>query len=313
MDEFELIDRYFRRTVGHGVALGIGDDGAVLNVPNGRQLVAVVDTTVAGVHYPDNLPAADIGYRAVAVNLSDIAAMGATPSWMTLALTLPASDPDWLEQFASGMFAAADAYGVALVGGDTTRGSQTVVSVQLLGHAASHAILKRSGARPGDGIYVSGTLGDAAAGLQLLQKGEAGDFLKERFRRPEARVTLGQAVASIAGAAIDISDGLAADLDRILTASGVGATVDRQALPLSAELLAWAGADEARRLALTGGDDYELCLAVPAVDEAEFQRLARQAGVSVTRIGVAEATPGLRISTGGADVRPLKEPGFRHF
>ncbi len=313
MNEFELIDRYFRRNTGRDVVLGIGDDGAVLTVPDGRKLVAVVDTSVAGVHYPEGMAAADIGYRALAVNLSDIAAMGATPAWMTLALTLPDSDTEWLQEFANGLFAAADEHHVSLVGGDTTRGSQTVISVQLLGHVAGDAILTRSGCVAGDGIYVSGTLGDAAAGLALLQKGQADEYLQDRFRRPRARVALGQACASLANAAIDISDGLAADLSHILAASGVGATIDLLALPLSAELQAYAGIDGARQLALGGGDDYELCLTVPAALDAGFRRAAKESAVAVTRIGTADAAEGLRQSVGGANIKPLQQPGFQHF
>ncbi|MEQ8206113.1 MAG: thiamine-phosphate kinase, partial [Woeseia sp.] len=312
IDEFELIDRYFRRERGAGVALGIGDDGALLNVPPGQQLVAVVDTSVAGVHFPTDLDPADIGYRAVAVNLSDLAAMGATPAWMTLALTLPASEPAWLEAFANGLFAAADEYDVALVGGDTTRGEQTVISVQLLGLLKNNTGLLRSGCRSGDGIYVSGTLGDAAAGLSLIQQTAVENELTARFRRPSARVKLGQAVNGVASAGIDISDGLYADLQRILVASGVGATIECRQLPVSSALLAYAGDESARRLALEGGDDYELCLTVPAAADAEFRRIAAQLGVAVTRIGSADNVPGMRLTDSGRAVE-FSSAGYRHF
>ncbi|ANO53050.1 thiamine-phosphate kinase [Woeseia oceani] len=312
IDEFELIDRYFCRETGAGVVLGIGDDGALLDVPSGQQLVAVVDTSVAGVHFPSGLDPADIGYRSVAVNLSDLAAMGAKPAWMTLALTLPASEPAWLEAFANGLFVAADEHGVALVGGDTTRGSQIVVSVQLLGLLPANTGLLRSGCQPGDGIYVSGTLGDAAAGLSLIQQAAAENELTARFRRPSARVQLGQAVNGIASAGIDISDGLFADLQRIVVASGVGATIERSLLPVSAALVDFAGEESARRFALEGGDDYELCLTVPVAKDAEFRQVAAGLGVAVTRIGSADNVAGLRLTDGGRVVE-YSSAGYRHF
>ena len=310
--EFELIERYFRRAADASVALGIGDDGALLELPPDRLLVAVVDTSVAGVHFPVGMDAADVGYRSVAVNLSDIAAMGATPAWMTLALTLPGADPSWLADFARGLFEAADQYGVALVGGDTTRGAETVISIQLLGHVSRNASMPRSGCKPGDRIYVSGTLGDAAAGLSLIQSAARENFLTGRFRRPSARVELGQAVANFTAAAIDISDGLYADLERILSASGTGATVERQDLPLSEQLLEFAGDAAARQLALTGGDDYELCLTVAPESDAGFRRAAAQVGVPVTCIGKADREPGLRLTDAGRAV-DFRDTGYRHF
>ncbi|MGB5247970.1 MAG: thiamine-phosphate kinase [Woeseia sp.] len=312
MHEFELIDHYFRRSGGRGVVLGIGDDGAILDVPPGRQLIAVVDTLVEGVHFPPELDARDIGYRAVAVNLSDIAAMGGEPAWMTLALTLPEADTSWLAGFAEGLFIAAAEHDVALVGGDTTAGGETVISVQLLGHIASGQFLTRSGCRPGDSIYVSGTPGDAAAGLALLQQGNSEHALAKRFCRPAARVQLGQAVANLASAAIDVSDGLCADLQRLLQASGCGATIEQQRLPLSPALLDHCGDADAARLALTGGDDYELLLTVNAEQEAEFLQAARKCDVSVTRLGVAEIDMGLRVTRNGQPIT-MNLAGYRHF
>ncbi len=312
MDEFELIARYFSRDGGAGVVLGVGDDGAVLELPADRRLVAVVDTLVDGVHYPAHFAAADVGYRAVAVNLSDIAAMGAEPAWMTLALTLPAVDTEWLAGFADGLYRAAGEHGVALVGGDTTRGAQTVISVQLLGHAAPAGVLTRSGCRPGDLLYVSGTLGEAAAGLESLQGGRDEVALEARFRRPVPRVALGRAVAGIAGAAIDVSDGLAADLGHVLAASGCGATLELERLPLSATLVAARGEERARALALTGGDDYELCLAVPAAAEEAFLAAARDCDTPVTRIGRARAEAGLVLTQNGEAVAS-PQGGYRHF
>lgn len=312
MDEFALIDRYFRRAGGAGVRLGVGDDAALLEVPAGRLLVAAVDTLVEGVHYPPSLAAADIGYRALAVNLSDLAAMGAEPCWATLALTLPAADADWLQGFADGLFEAAAAHDVALVGGDTTHGSQTVISLQLLGHVDPDRALTRAGCREGDLLYVSGTVGDAAAGLELIVAGEGQGDLQQRFRRPAPRVALGGAVAGLASAAIDLSDGLYADLSRLLAASGAGARVDWQALPVSAALRERAGDDAARRLALGGGDDYELCLAVPRDRAAEFEAAAAAAGATVTRIGEAVAGTGIALLNGGEPV-DYRHAGYRHF
>ncbi len=312
MDEFALIDRYFRRAGGSGVALGVGDDGAVLEPPAGRNLVAVVDTLVAGVHYPDDLPAADVGFRAVAVNLSDLAAMGAEPAWMTLALTLPAADADWLDAFAAGLFAAADEHGVALVGGDTTRGPATVVSVQLLGHTEPGRELRRAGARPGDLMYLSGHPGDAAAGLAAWQSGQRDGPLVGKFRRPAARVALGQAAAGLASAAIDVSDGLAADLGHVLAASGCAAVIDVEDLPLSDALLAAVGAERALDLALGGGDDYELCIAVPAGAEAAFREAAAATATPVTAIGRFREGAGLQFKRGGRRFEPGVR-GYRHF
>lgn len=314
MDEFELIDRYFSpcQGDGEGVVVGTGDDGAVLALSPGMLLVAVVDTLVEGVHYPRDFAAADTGYRAVAVNLSDIAAMGATPAWMTLALTLPAADEAWLADFSAGLYEAAAEHGVVLVGGDTTRGRETVISVQLMGQVERGRVLTRGGCRPGDLIYVSGTLGDAAAALDMQGRRRVDPLLAERLRRPAARVALGRAAAGIASAAIDISDGLAADLGHVLSASGCGATVELERLPLSAALAAACSTEQARRFALTGGDDYELCLAVPPAAERAFLGAALACETPVTAIGTAQARTGLQFTLDGSVVVP-DVGGYRHF
>ena len=241
MDEFEIIRRYFtRESADKDIRVGVGDDGAVLNPSPGRELVSVVDTLVFGIHYPTMLAAADVGYRAVAVNLSAIAAMGARPRWMTLALTLADSDPGWLDDFSRGLFAAADEHDLALVGGDTTRGSETVVSVNIIGDVETGKAMTRSGAKPGDAIFVTGTVGDAAAGLSILQSGlpesDDVDYLLKRFRRPQARVDAGAALSSIASAAIDLSDGLYTDLEKLLSASAVAGSLEISDIPLSAQL-----------------------------------------------------------------------------
>lgn len=318
MNEFELIDRFFlQREKGTGVVIGVGDDGAILTTEPDRRLVVVVDTIIAGVHYPPELPASDVGYRAVAVNLSDVAAMGGVPRWMTLALTLTEADESWLEDFARGLLAAAHEHDVALVGGDTTRGAQTVITVQLLGDVRTDAILTRDGANPGDGIYVTGTVGDAAAGLALLQAGggEAVDdagYLIGRFSRPAARVAVGASIGGIATAAIDLSDGLGTDLAKLLHASGLGGAVDLETLPLSSPLRRTFSAEQVQRFALDGGDDYELCFTASAADHERLTGLAAKHGTSITRIGTTERGTGLSCISNGVRV-PYEDRGYRHF
>ncbi len=310
MDEFALIRRYFT-DLGHaeGVVLGVGDDGAVLALPPGQQLVAVIDTIVAGTHFPLDTDPFDIGWRALAVNLSDLAAMGADPRWFTLALTLPAADEGWLAGFAAGLAALAQQAGVALVGGDTTRGPLTI-SVQAEGWVPAGQALRRAGARAGDGIYVSGMPGEAAAGLAVHQgrlPAVAGHAqLREHFFRPQPRLALGQALRGTASAAIDVSDGLLQDLAHILAASQAGARIDLAAIPVSAALRQAAG-EQALALALGGGDDYELCFTLPA------GRLLPASTVPLARIGTVTAEPGLRAVDAAGRETPLVASGYRHF
>ena len=307
MDEFELIRRFFSRpSDSPAVVAGVGDDGAVIKPPQGRELVTVIDTMVAGTHFPPAMSARDIGYRAVAVNLSDVAAMGAQPRWMTLALTLVEADADWLAAFADGVYEAAAEWGVALVGGDTTKGDQLVVSVQMSGDLVPGTAMYRSGAKAGDTVYVTGTVGDAAAGLRLLNDGVSEHFLARRFARPTARVRTGMALAGIANAAIDLSDGLVADLSKVLEASGVGAELDLQRLPLSKELLETVGREQALRDAMGGGDDYELCFMLPETT------LPEAIEAEVTAIGRITAEPGL-LCRDGDTVVPFDDTGYRHF
>ncbi|MDH4072176.1 MAG: thiamine-phosphate kinase [Gammaproteobacteria bacterium] len=314
MDEFEIIRRFFTRTAGNpGVIVGVGDDGAILRPDPGRDLISVLDTLVAGVHFPEVFSPDDIGYRAVAVNVSDIAAMGGRPRWMTLGLTLHEVDARWLDGFASGLFVAASEYGVDLVGGDMTHGSEVVVSVQITGDIEAGKALKRGGAMPGHGIYVSGTPGDAAAGLALLQsnapRSEAADQLVWRFRRPLARVELGQSLCGSASAAIDVSDGLFTDLEKLLAASGVAGAIEVDNLPLSSELTELMDRDDAIRFALSGGDDYELCFTGPDEKMAE---VALRSGVKVTRIGEIGEGHGLACIRGGKHYH-YDDTGYRHF
>ena len=307
MDEFELIRRFFSRpSDSPAVVAGVGDDGAVLRPPVGRELVTVIDTMVSGTHFPADMSPRDIGYRIVAVNLSDIAAMGAEPRWMTLALTLVDADAEWLNEFAAGLYEAADEWGVVLVGGDTTRGEQLVVSVQMSGDLEPGTAMYRSGAKPGDTIYVTGTVGDAAAGLEQLSSGSSNHYLARRFARPSARVAAGRVLAGIANAAIDLSDGLVADLSKLIQASDVGAEIDVRCLPLSQELLDAVGREKALQYATGGGDDYELCFTVPE------SRLPAEIAPEVTAIGRITAAAGL-VCRDGDSVVPVDDTGYRHF
>jgi thiamine-monophosphate kinase len=325
LGEFDLIERYFRlpaerlRVQRGDVPLGIGDDAALLSLPPGRQLVAALDTLVEGTHFPPGAAPASIGHRALAVNLSDLAAMGATPAWYLLALTLPRAEAAFLEEFARGLLQLGDQHGMALVGGDTTRGS-LVVSVQALGTVANGAALTRSGGRPGDLLYVSGTPGDCAAGLALLLDPAAGGplaaaqrrYLQERFLYPTPRVALGQALAGLASACIDVSDGLAADAQRLARASGCAAQIDAGQLPLSRELLAFADESAARRLALTGGEDCELCFSLPPGKVAALEAALDSVKCGATCIGRLATGDQLEVSLQGRAL-PIDARGYDHF
>jgi len=270
--EFNLIYRYFSALGrGEAVDLSVGDDCALLNLAADERLATSVDTMVAGVHFlPDSFPE-DIGYRAVSTAASDLAAMGARPLGMTLALTLPEAEDFWLNAFSQGLAAAVTEYQLPLVGGDTTQGPLTI-TVQVLGAVPRGQALLREGARPGDLVCVSGTLGDAAAGLAFLQSAwqpsaEHGEYLLQRFYRPRARLTLGRELLGKASSAIDISDGLLADAGHIAAASGCRIRIEPDQVPLSEALLSYTDREQAVRWALTGGDDYELCFTLPPGSE----------------------------------------------
>lgn len=315
MDERALINTFFdrQRNRRDDVVLGIGDDGAVLRPQPGFDLVMATDCLAEGTHFPSGIPATAVGHRCLAVNLSDLAAMAAEPVWFSLALSLPKADPDWVSQFATGLFALADRYAVSLVGGDTVRGPLGA-TVTILGRVRPGCAVPRSGARPGDGIWVTGHPGDAVAGRLLLQETDsaaAATALRERFLYPEPRVREGIALAGLASAMLDISDGLDDDLRKMLSASGVGAELDAEDLPLSAELKSIRGPG-AVECALTGGDDYELCFTVPSPDEAHLREVSAQWSVTVTRIGTIVPGPDIRWRLHG---QPLAIPDstFRHF
>lgn len=311
MNEFELIRRYFRdRSTGPGVLAGIGDDCARVAVPTGHELVLTTDTLIGGRHFPEATPAYDIGWKTLAVNLSDLAAAGATPHWCQLALTLPTADEAWLQDFAAGFYDLADAAGIVLTGGDTTRGPLSL-TLTALGLVPSGQALSRRGARPGDGLYVSGTVGDAGLGLQLAlgqrTTAQQADRVLARLNQPVPRLTLGVFLRGLATSCIDISDGLLGDLAHIAEESGVGADLAVEDLPLSAALAALPAA-EAWPLALSAGDDYELLFTVP---DAQAARL-NEAPVPVSRIGTITDSGAVRVTVAG---QPFSLPvsGFDHF
>ncbi|MGN6314503.1 MAG: thiamine-phosphate kinase [Rhodanobacteraceae bacterium] len=324
MPEFDLIEIIrVRTTQPRGdVVLGIGDDAALLKPPLGQQLVACTDTLIAGVHFPPGTAPQDIGWKSLAVNLSDLAAMGATPAWVMLSLTLPQADLRFAEAFAEGFAQLARAHAVSLVGGDTTQGPLSI-TVSAFGFVPEGRALLRSGARVGDAVFVTGRLGDGAAALRLIRDSglgtrdsineQARSELLQRLNRPEPRIAAGLALREVASACIDVSDGLLADLGHICEASGVGAIVEADALPLSSAMLALFDTDQRRGFALAGGDDYELCFTA-GVDRADriaadFARL----GFGAARIGRIVAEPGVcaRDSNGNAVEPPRR--GWQHF
>jgi thiamine-monophosphate kinase len=317
-------------TAASPILLGIGDDAALLDLPPGEVLVTSVDTLVECVHYPEDTFPEDVGYRALAVAASDLAAMGASPLACTLALTLPAVDELWLQAFSEGLAQACAAFRLPLAGGDTTRGPGTVITLQVFGACPADAALRRDGARPGDQVCISGTLGDAAAGLAILEErwhpawpavaggaGEAGagtgaaateaaeateateaaEAPLARFLRPTPRLALGERIRGVATAAIDVSDGLLADLGHVAAASGVAIALDSAALPLSPALAA--AGEQGRAWALGGGDDYELAFTLPA--DASIPE-------GCTRIGEVREGAGLSV-----DGEPADASGYRHF
>jgi thiamine-monophosphate kinase len=315
LGEFDIIARYFAKQASRSdVLLGIGDDAAVLEVRADRRLVVAMDTIVEGVHFPAGIDAADIGYRAVAVNLSDLAAMGAVPEWMTLSLSLPQANESWLSGFAGGLFELAAMHGVALVGGDTVNGP-LVITVQVAGWVEPDRWLTRAGARPGDLVFVSGVPGEAAAGLaviqQRLQLDDSARHLQQRFLRPEPRVSLGRALRLLASAAMDVSDGLLTDLDKLCAASGCGAQIDIDALPRSPAMQQLFTPEDCVDYALAGGDDYEILFTVPAQRVAEVTSLSASLP-TCTQIGVITGGGGVECRLGKRSFT-VKRRGYDHF
>lgn len=367
--EDRLIETVFARhsADGDGVLIGPGDDAAMLRCPAGEHLLITTDTHNEGVHFPAGTPARSVGHRALAVSLSDLAAMAARPLWVVVSLSVRAADEDWLREFADGLYALADGHGVRVVGGDFVRGPLSI-TVTAQGSAREDAVMRRGGAGDGDGIWVSGFLGDAAAGLKILEQclsekadchggmassppwragtpalsgrtpsaaegtpsppgrspslqartssspGRRGESIEERLVRrfcyPQPRIELGRQLGEIATACMDLSDGLMTDLPRLLRSSGLKGRVETDNLPISGALRDFANPDDACRLALAGGDDYELCFTVHRENEYRLKSLSRE--LPLTRIGNLCQGEGLQVTRGGAIWEP-PDTGFRHF
>ena len=312
MTEDELIERFFASAGSRraDVVLGIGDDAAVLAPPVGRQIVSTVDTINENVPFPAGLPARFIGHRAMAVNLSDLAAMGAEPAWATLSLSIPNPDEEWLSEFSGSFLELAARFGVALTGGDTVRGPLSI-SVNLQGFVEPGQQITRAGACPGDAVFLTGSTGDAAAGLEKLETQLYCGALADKFLRPEPRVKIGRDLVGSASSAIDLSDGLVVDLGKLMTASGAAAILDLDRVPLSKSLLEVMDRDRARNLALMGGDDYELCFTLPAAKKALAEEIAKKHSVAVTCIGEVIAGSGVILCGEGADAD--QPAGWQHF
>ncbi|MEL6711355.1 MAG: thiamine-phosphate kinase [Pseudomonadota bacterium] len=316
--EFDVIRRYFQEATAarDDVILGIGDDCALLRIPPGQQLAVSMDTLVAGRHFVADANPTNLGHKALAVNLSDLAAMGATPAWVTLSLTLPAADTTWLTHFMQGFSALAATYQVQLIGGDTTRGPLSI-TVQAHGYVPPDQALRRAGARVGDNIYVSGTLGDAGLALAAQQgryplDAGARSSVQPHLDRPTPRVALGCALRQVAHAAIDISDGLGADLQHICTASGVVAQILAQHLPLSATVRAYIEQTQDWQLPVSAGDDYELLFTAARADEARIRQIARDLAVPVNCIGeITAAETMVMVLPDGTRCTP--GAGYDHF
>ncbi|MCC7327313.1 MAG: thiamine-phosphate kinase [Burkholderiales bacterium] len=321
MDEFALIERHFRRPLRDpAVRVGIGDDAAVVAPAPGCELAVAVDMLVEGRHFLPGADAAALGHKALAVNLSDMAAMGATPRWALLAGALPDDDERWLSAFTEGLFALAQQHGVALIGGDTTRGPRNLC-LTIIGELPAGTAITRSGASAGDDIHVSGSLGDAALALAALQQrtklGAATlATLRLRLETPEPRVVLGQRLRGIASAAIDVSDGLSGDLAHILEASSVGAEIELARLPCAPALsLRLASGERELALAclLAGGDDYELCFTAPPSARGRLADIAVELALTLTHVGTVTATPGLRVRDEHGSVLDALPRSFDHF
>ena len=318
--EFDLIARYFNRyrTARRDVQLGIGDDCALLTVAEKQLLAVSTDTLVEGIHFLKTIDPADLGYKALAVNLSDLAAMGADPAWVSLALTLPEVNTEWLEAFSDSLFDQLNYYGMQLIGGDTTRGPLSM-TLTIQGLVPVGRALTRSGAGVGDWIFVTGTLGDSAAGLAVVLEqlnitdDTTREFLLKRHLRPSPRVLQGQALRDLATSAIDLSDGLISDLKHILKASDCGARLDLDAIPFSDAMKSLGDPEQALKWALTGGEDYELCFTVPEINRGAVDAALSHLGVDFTCIGqIAPLSEGLKLMRAGSPVQ-LEWQGFDHF
>ncbi|MEO8459151.1 MAG: thiamine-phosphate kinase [Dokdonella sp.] len=326
MSEFDLIELMRTRCALQraDVRLGIGDDAAVVVPPGGHELIVCTDTLVSGIHFPASTSAADIGWKSLAVNLSDLAAMGATPAWALLALTLPNADRDFVEAFCDGFAAMAAQHHVSLIGGDTTRGPLTI-TVTALGFVPTDKAVRRDGARIGDEVHVTGVLGDAAAGLQVMNGrpyamdreapsvAELRRSLLAKLNRPQPQIAAGLALRGVASACIDVSDGLLADLGHVAAASAAAIEIESRHVPTSAALATLYGTNDRIPLQLAGGDDYELAFTVAPSRSAALTADLARIGCGSTRIGRVVAGTGVRaLDSDGNDIAP-KYQGWEHF
>ncbi len=314
--EFELIQKYFTRPAKR-VVLGVGDDAALVRVAPEYELAVSTDMLLVDRHFSPGDDPESLGHKTLAVNLSDLAAMGATPRWALLSLAVPEANENWLARFSTGWFALAEQHGVSLIGGDTTRGP-LAFSVTIMGEVARGQALRRSGAQVGDEIWVSGTLGDAALALAYLQRRiqitpHAAAAVLPRLHRPTPRVKLGQKLLALANSAIDISDGLLADLGHVLQASNVGAAIRLDAIPLSETLRVYWQEDAARQAALAGGDDYELCFTAKAKQHTAIVQLGKRLKLPLSCIGTITREPGLIVRDADNQVLNIEGTGFDHF
>lgn len=315
--EFDIIKQYFSRNSpeNKSVLLGVGDDAAITSIPPGMEQVIAIDTLVENVHFSKETPAKNIAWKALAVNLSDLAAMGAVPAWFTLALTLPKISDTWLTEFSEGLYELANQVGIQLIGGDTTRGPLTL-SIQVAGFVPQGKALLRSTARAGDHIFVTGYIGDGCAGL-LVQHGTVSDqddeYLVGRLQKPVPRITFGQSLIGVANACIDISDGLLADVSHIIEASKVGARIYLDKMPVSEPGKNKLTSMGLSRLQLaTCGDDYELCFTVPENKLSMLECTCAEMDLKVTEIGVIEEQAGLRCFDGDT-LLDATQTGYQHF
>ena len=319
MKEFELINRYFK---GRGIArrdvnLGIGDDCALVTVPPNSQLAVTTDTLVAGVHFFDDISPRALGHRALAVNLSDLAAMGAEPTWISVALTLPNIDPQWIEEFTDGMHEIAEYFNVQIIGGDTTQGPLTI-TICAKGTIPEGKDLRRSGAKVGDWIYVTGPLGDAGLAIESRKQGLKVDpehlkYVNKRFDYPTPRVAAGQVLRGLASSAIDVSDGLLADLGHILDMSQVSAVVNIETIPTSDAMKSSLDFKQQLPFILSYGDDYELLFTVPDSNKGMLELKLRQYGVDAVCIGQVKSGDGDIELLHNGEVYNFKQHGFEHF
>ncbi len=318
MQEFDLINRYFKSAGAQrdDVELGIGDDCALLSPPPGKLLAVSTDTLISGVHFPVNTSPEDIGYKSLAVNLSDLAAMGAQPAWVSLAISLPSADEDWVKRFMQGFSSLAQEYGVALVGGDTTRGALSI-TVSITGFVDSNTNFTRSNACEGDAICVTGTLGDAAAGLRLILDNDPRQShyqaLLHQLNRPQPQLPASQLLQPYRIAAIDLSDGLLADLGHICERSGCGAVIELDSLPVSQTLREYYADDMHWKYLVNAGDDYQLCFCCDDETLQLIQPVFKQQAIQLTRIGVIRSQPGIRCLQAGREQAIDYTSGYNHF